>query len=427
MTKRIVVESGAYNCGNMGDVAMMMAAAGRLAELWPQAEIGVLTAQPEKLARFCPDAVPIDVEARRTWLSGRSLIARVRRRLPPRAAAIVQRLEEELWLRCPRVTELWIVFRAWALGKAIPPSPSRFRKRLTGADLLVVNGMGGFTDAFREEACAILDTLKAVSWAGVPIAAFGQGIGPITDPELLAKAREVLPRLKLIGLREGRMGLPLLVSLGVPSEIIHVTGDDAIELAYQLRPASLGDAIGINLRLADYAETDDETVAKLREPLRRIAQALNSSLIPVPISFHLVRDSDVEAIGKLLEGQSQSSQAAIESPEDVIRQIGKCRVVVTGSYHAGVFALAQGIPVVGLVQSAYYEQKFDGLQEQFPGGCRSIDFMRPVASGEIEDAIRSAWESAEVVRGSLLEAAARQIELGHAAYRTVRALYPLES
>ena len=38
-------------------------------------------------------------------------------------------------------------------------------------------------------------------------------------------------------------------------------------------------------------------------------------------------------------------------------------VEVTGSYHAGVFALAQGIPVVGLLQSAYYEQKFIGHSE----------------------------------------------------------------
>ena len=238
MTKRIVVESGSYDYQNLGDTAMMQIAVARLSELWPHAQIEIVTARPDLLARFCPAAVPIDVEARRAWLSGRSLIGRVRRRLPPRASAFVHRLEEELWLRCPRVTELWIVFRAWALGKAIPPSPSRFRARLAGADLLVVNGMGALTDAFSENACAILDELRAVLRAGVPIVAFGQGIGPIADPELLAKARAVLPRLKLIAVREGRMGLPLLDSLGVPRERILVTGDDAIELAYDRRPGS---------------------------------------------------------------------------------------------------------------------------------------------------------------------------------------------
>ena len=30
------------------------------------------------------------------------------------------------------------------------------------------------------------------------------------------------------------------------------------------------------------------------------------------------------------------------------------RLVITGSYHAGVFALAQGVPVLALAKSAYY-------------------------------------------------------------------------
>jgi colanic acid/amylovoran biosynthesis protein len=126
-----------------------------------------------------------------------------------------------------------------------------------------------------------------------------------------------------------------------------------------------------------------------------------------------------------MEGLTQNSQPIIESPEDVIRIIGKCRVVVTGSYHAGVFALAQGIPVVGLVQSTYYEQKFAGLQQQFPGGCRVIDFRRPLATGQIQDAIFEAWESAATVRDSLFAAAAGQVELSRAAYENLRALRPL--
>jgi colanic acid/amylovoran biosynthesis protein len=284
--------------------------------------------------------------------------------------------------------------------------------------------MGGLNDAFADSACPLLDELEAVLRMGVPVVAFGQGIGPITDPELMEKARTVLPRLKLIGLREGYTGLPLLESIGVPGDRICVTGDDAIELAYHRRTSSLGDAIGVNVRLAGYAGTDEDTVNKLRDPLRRAAQALASSLIPVPISLH-ESDSDLETADMLLCCQSQGSTGTIESPEDVVDLIGRCRVMVTGSYHGGVFSLAQGIPVVGLVQSPYYRQKFTGLQERFPAGCRMIDLRRPVASGEIEDAIRGAWESAEEVRGSLLEAAACQIELSRAAYQAVRELYPL--
>jgi colanic acid/amylovoran biosynthesis protein len=231
----------------------------------------------------------------------------------------------------------------------------------------------------------------------------------------------------MISLREGRTGVPLLEFFGVPSDRIFVTGDDAIELAYERRCSSMGDAIGINMRIAEYAGSDEDTIRWIREPLMRSVYALNSFLVPVIIAFREGQDSGAESLGKLLEGQSDCSPAAVESPEEVIDLIGKCRVMVTCSYHGAVFALAQGIPVVGLLQSKYYEQKFTGLQEQFPGGCRTIDFRRPVSSGEIEDAIRGAWESAEHVRDSLLEAAVRQIELSRAAYRTAKKLCPLES
>jgi colanic acid/amylovoran biosynthesis protein len=284
---------------------------------------------------------------------------------------------------------------------------------------MVVSGMGGLNDAFGDSACSLLDELVAVLQAGVPIVAFGQGIGPITDHALLAKAREVLPRLKLICLREGHTGLPLLQSLGVPSDRIRVTGDDAIELAFQHRRSALGNLIGINLRLASYSGAGDDIPKRLHQPLLRAVHALNSSLVPVPISFS-DESSDIRAISRLLGGQIHDSQTTIRSPEDVIDLIGNCRIVVTGSYHAGVFALSQGISVIGLVHSAYYDQKFIGLQQQFPGGCRIIDFRHPTTPDEILEVISSAWRSAEDAREPLLRAANLQIDLGRAAYQSLR-------
>ncbi|MGH9559873.1 MAG: hypothetical protein ACRD3S_00330, partial [Terracidiphilus sp.] len=99
---------------------------------------------------------------------------------------------------------------------------------------------------------------------------------------------------------------------------------------------------------------------------------------------------------------------------------------VTGSYHAGVFALAQGIPVVGLIRSAYYEQKFKGLQAQFPGGCRVLDLRTPLRSEAIRDATLDALESADGMRESLLAAAAEQVALSREAYRTAQILCPLQ-
>ncbi len=425
MGERIVVEPGSYACQNMGDVAMMQVAVARIEEFWPSTQIEIVTSRPDQLSRFCPSAEPIPVEERDAWLWSRSLLGRFREKLPAGISASARRLERRLWLHRPEVMDLGFELKTAIMRRPFP-SASSFRRRLTEADLLVIAGMGGINDAFPRHAIGLLDEIEVALEAGIPVVAFGQGIGPLSNPELLARAREVLPRLTLIGLREAYASLPLLDSFGVPMERIHVTGDDAIEPALELRPRSLGRGIGINLRLAEYAETGADIAGELREPLRLSVQKLDSYLVPVPISLH-ASDSDVEAIKTLLNGWRPQSQAKIEGPEDVIRLAGDCRVVVTGSYHGGVFALAQGVPVVGLVHSPYYEQKFTGLQKQFPGGCRVIDFRQPGSSGEILDAILSAWESAEELREPLLEAAARQVELGRAAYRAARSLCPLES
>jgi polysaccharide pyruvyl transferase WcaK-like protein len=425
MKMHIVVEPGSYLCLNMGDVAMMQVAVKRLGELWPHAQIEVVTGRPDRLLSLCSSAVPLSTEERKAWLSGRSLMGGLHKRLSPSISVALQRAERSLWLRFPAVTDAGVCLKSMMLRRAVP-SPSRFRKRLLGADLLVVSGAGMINDAFADSACPLLDEMEAALNAGISVVAFGQGIGPMENPELLARARAVLPRLELIALREEYAGLPLLKSLGVHGDRILFTGDDAIESAYESRPPSLGTRIGVNLRLAEYAGIGEEILDRLRESLRLAAQSLNTSLVAVPISLQEC-ESDLVSIAKLLDGGKPFSGARIESPGDVIRLIGGCRVVVTGSYHAGVFALAQGIPVVALVQSAYYEQKFIGLQDQFPGGCRLIDFRGKIACDELQGAIRSAWESAEHVRGTLLEAAARQVDIGLAAYRAARELHSLAS
>jgi len=404
---------------------MTQVAIARLSELWPHAQVEVVTSSPHLLSRYSPSAVPLGAEERGAWLSGRSLTGGLGRELPASISVSMQNLERRLWFRHPAVAELGLHLKAKLRHRAFV-SPSSFRERVTGASLLVASGAGVLNDAFEDQASPLLDELDFALQAGIPVVAFGQGVGPITDPKLLSRAQEVLPRLSLIGLREGRTGLPLLESLGVARDRIFVTGDDAIELALDRRPSSLGDAIGINVRLANYAGTDEQLIGRLREPLHCAAQKLKSSLLSVPISLHHT-DSDIVSNGSVLDDKSPGSQTGIESPEDVIRLVGKCRVVVTGSYHGGVFALAQGIPIVGLMQSPYYEQKFRGLQQQFPGGCRTLDFRQPVTSVEIQDAICGAWESAEQVREALIEAATHQVELSRAAYRLVREMYPLGS
>ena len=214
------------------------------------------------------------------------------------------------------MTDLAVSLKARVAHRTVA-SPSSFRKQLTGADLIVVTGMGGFNDAFGEHACSLLDELEAVSQAGIPIVAFGQGIGPITDPALLAKASgsacpvqidKSARRPHRTAVSTGRSGFPRtgFTLPGMMPLNSHISAG-----------GGSGDLIGINLRLAGYAGTGKDIVDKLCPSLRLAAQSLNSFLVPVPISFH-DEDSDAETLGKLLNGYNHGSQAPIGSPADVL-------------------------------------------------------------------------------------------------------------
>src|SRR5262249_48275716 len=75
-----------------------------------------------------------------------------------------------------------------------------------------------------------------------------------------------------------------------------------------------------------------------------------------------------------------------------------CRVVVTTTYHAAVFALSQGVPAVGMYRSEYQRTKFAGLSDLFGGDAMTIVDLRDANErASMADKIPAAWSSAESV------------------------------
>ena len=290
------------------------------------------------------------------------------------------------------------------------------------ADLLVLTGGGYVTDAFAGHTMAAMELIHRFDRNGLPTAMMGQGIGPLADPKLVWRARSALPRVGLIALRESKSGPQLLEALGVRRERIRVTGDDAIEPALASRSSRMGDALGFNVRVSSYSNLNPETLDRLRSGVERSAAAAGADLLAIPISM-APAESDVASLRTFFASRPEATRGLeeIAAPEDVVRRIGRCRVVVTGSYHAGVFALSQGIPVVGLSRSRYYADKFQGLADAFGVGCRVLflDSGDPIT--ELPMLVEALWNDAGELRPRLLEAATRQVAAGREAYRELRA------
>ena len=412
---RILVEPGCFDCLNMGDVAMLQVTVDRLRELWPEARIQVSTEVPECLQVYCPKVEPLDALGRHIWFQNGCLCSPLHRLLPEPLTLPLLDLEREARRRYRLQVETLLRLKKRLLRQDHALLGS-FLRAVSAADLIVVSGQGSINDIFHDHALNVLDVLGMGIHRGAFTALFGQGLGPLGNPRLRARVKQILPDVNMLALRESRAALPLLDSLDIDSSAVEVTGDDAIELAYNERPNELGNAIGVNLRVSSYSHIDDNEVEKVGSVLRRVSRKLGAPMVAVPIAIDN-KISDLKIGQRLLHGDEQSDEleTSLNTPLQVINRIGECRTVVAGSYHAAVFAMAQGIPTVCLANSEYYIDKFMGLAEQFGTGCKVI-----VDDGQLsvtlESALEDAWRLAADTRSRLLQAADRQIEASRAAY-----------
>jgi len=418
---KILVENGCHHLKNLGDVAMLQVAVGRLKGLWPGARIGVVADDPMLLMRYCPEAYSVPAHGHRLWFEG-SLFGRLHQIAPRAISQTLKAVEDWVRDRYPAVARALFSIKMRLRGRVVTDM-TVFMQELSNADVVVVSGGGDLNDAFASFALTLLGVLKTANHAGKTTAMFGQGLGPINNPasRLPNLCRRTLTALDVIGIRERRVGPAMLKAFGVEASRVMVTGDDAIELAYEQRVTALGTAIGINLRISEYAGVTRALATDIRQVLHSVAVRQGADIIPVPISLIEV-ESDLESVRELLTGSGRAdiNGADLTTPTKVIAQVGRCRLVVAGSYHAAVFALAQGIPAVCLAKSEYYKDKFLGLAEQFGDGCEVILLNDADFRNKMAQAIENAWSSAERVRPGLLDAALRQIETGKSCYARLR-------
>ena len=411
---RVLVEPSDYLIRNAGDTAMMQVGLKRLSDLLPGAHIQVFSDEPEAFPFTTHNLEAVTTEGRHYWFQSPWNVERVLRlgRVGSYARAYLRRNYPNL--------SLALMHRFNGATGCELRAIDEFFEMVCAADLLVVTGMGGITDAFPGYAQQLLEVVRMAQKAGARTAMLGQGLGPLKDRKLRRLASDTLPHLDILALREGSASLHLAQELGVPRDCIEVTGDDAIELALSNDSPLLGRGLGVNVRAANYSEVNDLDIQRLRPILQDAARRLRTQLVPVPISW----EGDVATLGRLLAGSISTCDAGatLETPSGVVAQVRQCRVLVTGSYHAGVFALANGIPTLGLVRADYYRDKFRGLAGMFPSGCVIVDLDDPRLEEHLESAIMQAWASAEELGTVLRSAAQQQLERSRAVYAKLPAL-----
>ncbi len=415
----ILVEHSDYLHVNKGDVAMLDVTVRRIREQLPDARVGVLTEAAALLRIYVPDAEPVHPWGRTGWRAP----ARWRSWAPHSRAVAGALVNLDLAYRRVRSSlgrrALGVLGATRSDSTEDRSVPRNTRSALPSASLVLGLGGGYLTDVDPEQAGRLLSLAELARAEDIPAALFGQGIGPLEDPQLVGRAAEVLPHIAFIGLREGIYGPDALLRIGVPADRFTVTGDDAIELAHDVRSSEVGEGLGICLRIADYSPVTTEVQRLLATALQGVAAGMDAWLVPVQISEY--HDEDRRATAPLVEGYSRVRRplGRHSHPRDIASRISSCRVLVTGAYHAAVFALSQGIPVVGLSSSPYYDVKFQGLSAMFDGGLELVSLDPDGLDQRLRAAIATAWGRAPNVRESLLRQAREQIEESRSAYARV--------
>lgn len=397
---RILVDQSGYDLRNLGDIAMLQSCVIRLRRLWPDAEIMVICHAPERLAALCPGVIGIG----RT-LADRPFFLMLPRR--PRLAA------EQAWkMAAPYFCGRRRVWQG---------QPRTAVQAVRAADVVVASGGGYLTDTWWWHAAGVLSLLSLAQRLGKPTAMLGQGVGPIGAGVLRMQARAVLPRLAVLGLREERAGRDLALSLGTPVGAVTVTGDDALELIPGTR-AVVGHALGFGMRVSRYAGVDLTTAEVVGDLVVRAAESFGVPVVTLPVSRYPV-DGDLDALRALLHPDHSVADIVLDdlaTPEFLATAAARCRVIVSGSYHAAVFGLAQGVPTVCLTKTRYYDAKFAGLTALFPGACFVVSLDQPDFAGRLRDAIDQAWHLPDPARAAAADAAARQRQAGRDAYAQLR-------
>ena len=411
---RVLIDNSGYHLQNMGDVAMLEIAARRLREFVPEAQLQTITIAPHDLERLI-GGWPLHANERKRWQSSRAIPVPVRRSwLSNSMRNRLDSTESRFKVRFPQIAARSIKL----LGGRDAESncqTSTFVDAVKASDLVVATGGGFFTDAFASHANDVMTTLELAQQLKKPTIVFGQGIGPLICKPTLRRMARALGRANRIGLREQKCGRQILSNVGIPDSKVVCTGDDAIELAHSKRPSSLGNAVGVNLRVANYSGVRESQVSLLRAGLVKFCTDRKLLSLPVPISF-FGGERDLDRVNELMKNVTAYTPIDVEqTPTAVIETVARCRIVVTGSYHAGVFALSQGIPVIGLAASPYYQSKFLGLIDQFGKGCQLIDLSTNFAA-QFDEALKLSYENASAWRPALLRAAERQIKLSRAFY-----------
>lgn len=255
-----------------------------------------------------------------------------------------------------------------------------------------------------------------------PLVVSGQTIGPVLEGEDRELVTELLDAAALVGLREGA-SLELVRSLGVDPTTTVGTVDDASFLGFEAAPpaggaASVAGAAGaagaasVTGAAAPYLAVslsahvgDADRGAFATAVARLLDRVAGEAGLEVVFLAHWGSLDPTEERGDSLLHRAVLDQltvpARVEPTTDspaAARFARGAALHLTSRYHPAVFAVAGGVPTVGLAVDDYTTIKLTGALGNF--GQTSVVSAAQLLAGEADAVALAAWAGRDAVRSA---------------------------
>jgi len=347
LSKRIVL-SGYFGCGNVGDEAVLTAMLDALRAEIPDAEICVFSADP----------------------------------LGTRRAYAVETAHR---------------FRAGDILKV-----------LGRADLLISGGGSLLQDVTSCRSLFYYLGVIALALArGCRVMIYAQGIGPLEKQLSRQAVRLILNKVASITVRDPQ-SQELLIAMGIRRPPIEVTADPVFDLTPAPQEWALEKLKDLGVPdgrpVLGFAVRPWQTGRALTSLFAEVADRAADKLGAWPLFLTMHRGEDEEMAEKILRAMHSPAtvvQGAL-SPSEWMGMAGVCRVLVGMRLHALIFALTQGVPVVGLS----YDPKVESLLRMVDA-WRGLDIQRVECETIFQEVVRS-WQCRE--EGERLRLRAKELK-----------------
>ena len=238
-------------------------------------------------------------------------------------------------------------------------------KAICRCDLLLSGGGSLLQDATSAHSILYyLFILRLAQLMGKKTFIYSQGIGPITSQRNRRLTASVLRRASGIVVRDSK-SRDLLLEIGVPDKLIHVTADPVI------RVKKADTALGLDILQSEGCERKDgkltvgwavksrkndpafyEEIAKC---IRWLKEEFDADSVLIPF-FHSEDLSVCEAIAQQLDGNAGCLRQKYLS-EETLSIIGCMDVLVGIRLHSLIYSAVMGVPMIGIS----YDPKVDSF------------------------------------------------------------------